>query len=72
MRCSHREWVEDDEVLPTGDECSAPAKWLSCTPYINTPVCEVHRCRCHKPILVSETVHDARNGHATDTKENGR
>ena len=51
--CEHRELLETDEDsdFPSGPRCGAPAEWLSCTPIIDQPVCEKHRCRCRKPLV---------------------
>lgn len=50
-RCRHRDWLETDEDFPTGPQCEREAEWLACTPVIDTPVCEQHRCRCRKPFV---------------------
>lgn len=56
MKCHHKEWLEDDEVIPTGAQCSAEATHLSCSPIINQPVCVQHKCRCNKLIPTATTM----------------
>lgn len=54
--CQHRAFLpadyESDTDIGTGPECGKPARWLSCTPIIDQPVCEEHRCRCGRLIPV--------------------
>lgn len=40
------EGVEYEEFTSLG--CSREARWLSCTPLFDVPVCSEHKCRCGK------------------------
>ena len=50
--CQYRDGREDGSWAP--EICGKPAKWLACSPYMNMPACDGHRCRCRVP--VDETV----------------
>lgn len=43
-------WFDDggyeEDSPPPGPKCGAPAMWVSCVPFINTPTCQQHKCRC--------------------------
>lgn len=41
----------DSNYVATGPICGKPASFLSCMPYIRTPTCEEHKCRCAKPLV---------------------
>lgn len=47
--CRHQDYI-DDEGYALGAHCGEPAEWLSCVPYIDTATCEMHKCRCARPI----------------------
>lgn len=36
--------------LSYGPVCGKPARWMSCVPFVRTPTCDKHKCRCAKPI----------------------
>src|SRR6478752_888668 len=46
----HEEHEADDGTITTGPDCGEPATYRSCIPYMNTPTCAQHKCRCAKPI----------------------
>jgi len=43
---------DEDEPVPSGPKCGAPATYISCMPFIDTPTCEKHKCRCAKRIIL--------------------
>ena len=51
MRCEHREWLPDDDYCGSGEQCPNEATHRSCVPFINTPTCKDHKCRCAKPLV---------------------
>lgn len=40
---------------PMPESCSEPATHISCTPFMCTPTCAKHKCRCAKPLPVADT-----------------
>jgi hypothetical protein len=39
---------DDDGFENMGPACGKPATHVSCTPYVRTPTCAEHKCRCAK------------------------
>jgi len=49
MKCQHRRQLDEDGFQEEED-CDKEATHVSCVPFVNTPTCEEHKCRCAKPI----------------------
>src|SRR6266487_1033402 len=52
-QCVVREWLEDDEILPTGEQCINMAEYISCWPFIRSQTCSKHKCRCEKKMVLN-------------------
>jgi hypothetical protein len=50
MQCDHREWTDKDEILPSGERCTAEATHRGCQPFTGSVTCAAHKCRCAKLI----------------------
>jgi len=46
--CRWQEVTNEGGLAPP--ECTRPARWVSCVPFMQTPTCDEHKCRCAKPI----------------------
>lgn len=49
--------------------CTAEATHVSCQPFIGTPTCGKHKCRCAKPIGSVARVGEEREGQGQEQRE---
>jgi hypothetical protein len=50
--CEWQQESEDDATgrISFGPMCGKPATSVSCVPFLRTPTCDEHKCRCARPL----------------------
>lgn len=67
MRCLYHvpeyyDPVTGDTYPGTPADCDQPATHYSCMPYVQTPTCAEHSCRCASPIELPTLPAERKNG----------